>query len=206
VVDIHPPLSQDDLARFSGRRVAKGEESANLVPPEFAVRYHQQFIDRLWMRGLGAVVALYCVGFLIYFVALQVFGFRQGAIEKQVKSLSVPYTNVLQLKERVQILQDQVNLKYAALDCWKAASELLPEGFTLTWMFFVKGNTLELHGTAPAEQDSKVTDYNEGLRGVMRKGQPLFSNVSAPRTTARPGSQGMLTWNFTADLNRSEVP
>src|SRR2546430_10133805 len=28
-------------------------------PPEFSARYQQQFIDRLWMRGLGALTLVY---------------------------------------------------------------------------------------------------------------------------------------------------
>jgi hypothetical protein len=203
-VEVHAPLSSDELARFSAQRVARGDAGANLLPVEFSARYHQQFIDRLWMRGLGAVVALYCVGVFIYFVALQAYGYRENKIETQVRSLAGSYTNALQLKERVQILQDQVNLKYAALDCWKAASELLPEDFTLTWLIFGKGRTLELHGTAPQGQEPKVTDFNEALRGAMANGQLLFSSVTPPRSTSRAGTP-TFTWSFSAELNRSEI-
>jgi len=35
------------------------------VPEEFKVRYRQQFVDRLWMRGLGAIVAVYLIGVVV---------------------------------------------------------------------------------------------------------------------------------------------
>ena len=204
-VEMHPPLTDNDIAQFSAQRAARREPSANLLPVEFPARYHQQFIDRLWMRGLGAVVALYCVGVVVYLVALQVYGFRERKVEDQARALAGSYTNALQLEERVRILQDQVNLKYAALDCWKAASEFLPEDFTLTWMIFGKGRSLELHGTAPQGLEAKVTDFNEGLRSAtMANGQTLFKSVTPARYSTRPGAPNM-TWSFTADLNRSDT-
>src|SRR2546430_420475 len=79
-------------------------------PPEFSARYQQQFIDRLWMRGLGALTLVYMAAVLIYFGALYVLKFKAGKVQDQVTALSAAYTNALQLKERVHILQEQVNL------------------------------------------------------------------------------------------------
>ena len=95
------------------------------MPAEFSDRYRQEFLDRLWMRGLGALMVIYLVGVLGYFLAVQALHVRVSNVQKKVAGISQSYTNALRLEERVQILQDQLNLKYAALDCWKTASDLL---------------------------------------------------------------------------------
>ena len=53
-----------------------GGSEGNLLPAEFSTRYRQQFVDRLWMRGLGAVVVLYLLGVLVYFARLEVELYR----------------------------------------------------------------------------------------------------------------------------------
>lgn len=203
-VETAPALPREGLARFAAGRAARQEPGANLLPPDFAARYRQQYIDRLWMRGLGAVVAVYMIGVAIYMAALQGYRFQQDRVEAKVAAISGTYTNVLQLKERVQVLQEQLNLKYAALDCWKVASEALPEEFNLTWLVFSRGRTLELHGTAPPGQEQKVTDFNESIRRATVNGQALFKDVAPPITLSRPGSPN-ITWNFQCQLNVSEA-
>ena len=199
-VEVLPALPREGLARFSARRSARLEPVSNLLPADFAARYHQQFIDRLWMRGLGAVVGIYLLGVAIYMIALQVFSFRHDQVQTQVAGLANTYTNVLQLKERVEILQEQLNLKYAALDCWKVTAEALPAEFNLTWLMFTRGRMLELHGTAPPGQEAAVTDFNEALRRATVNGQLLFKDVAPPISLNRPGSPN-LTWNFQCFLN-----
>ena len=46
------------------------------MPAEYSTRYHQRFVDRLWMRRLGAVVLLYVIGVLVYFARLEVELYR----------------------------------------------------------------------------------------------------------------------------------
>jgi Tfp pilus assembly protein PilN len=108
----------------------------------------------------------------------------------------------LKLRERVQILQDQQALKYAALDCWKAASDLLPIEVTLNSLIFGRGQSLELRGTA--ENAKSLADYNDAMRKASINGQPLFRSVSPPTSSARPGS-GTLSWAFSCEISRQEV-
>lgn len=203
-VDTSRPMGPSDLARFSADRALKGASTANLLPGEFSTKYRQRFIDRLWMGGLGAVIGVYAFGVMIYIAALQIFSFRQSQVEEQVFYLADTYTNVLQLREQVEVLQDQLNLKYAALDSWKLASELLPADFTLTWLVVSRGKTLQLQGTAPPDQASKVTEYNEAIRNATVNGERMFTFVTTPNIQNRPGSQ-VLTWQFNADLRLTDV-
>lgn len=200
------PLNGAAIAELSAGRLAEGLGHINLVPGEFTARYHQQFVDRLWMRGLAAVLGLYLVGVAIYFAGVQVLQFKQGRLAGKVAALSGSYTNALQLKERIRILEDQTNLKYAALDCWKVASETLPPELTLSWLVFGRGQTLDLTGTAPVDQAEKLSDYNEALRNATIDGQPLFKDVSPPTSSQRPGPGGMvISWTFHCELNRTDT-
>ena len=56
-MEVVPPLRLRSLPPW--RRAARScatRLNTNLLPPEYTARYRQQFIDRLWMRGLGAVL------------------------------------------------------------------------------------------------------------------------------------------------------
>src|SRR5207302_2952260 len=151
------------LAELAARRAAQGESTANLLPAEYAVRYRQQFVDRVWMTALGAVIGTYIAGVLIYFGVLLVMGWQKDGVVKQVKALSGSYTNAIKLKEKIDVLQGQLDLKYAALDAFKAVSENLPEGLFLTSFTFSKGKTVTLIGSAPADQSEVLTKFARDL-------------------------------------------
>lgn len=202
--DRHPALDRKGLARYSARRAARQEPTADLLPADFATKYRQQYVDRLWMRGLGAVVALYMAGVMIYMAALQVLNYQSSRVVGEVAGIANTYTNVLRLKERVQVLQEQLNLKYAALDCWKVASELLPADFTLINLQFARGRTLQIIGTAPPGQEQKVIDYNEAIRDATVDGKLLFKDVSPPSFPSRTGAN-IVNWNFDCTLNVSDT-
>ncbi len=204
-IEARPSYSVDQLALQSATKTVAGGPAGNLLPIEFTVRHRQEFVDRLWMKGLMAVVGLYVLLVIGYFALLQVYMLKQSRLETQISSMKGSYTNALLLKERVQILQDQYNLKYASLDSLKIASELLPEGMTLTWLVFSKGQSIDLSGTVPQESSGKVTDYNEALRNATVGDQPMFSRVNAPELTARAGS-AQNSWRFSLELNRVEAP
>jgi len=204
-VEVHPAVDRQGLARFSARRVVRGETAADLLPPEFSNRYRQQYVDRLWMRGLGALVAVYIAGVLIYMAVLQFYNFQDSSLKGEIAGIANSYTNVLRLKERVQVMDEQLNLKYAALDCWKVASEMLPEGFTLANLIFgQRGRSLQLQGTAPPDQRDKVIEYNDSLRNAIANGKPLFKEITPANLNSRIGSPN-INWNFECRLNVSDT-
>lgn len=207
-IDLQAPLSAPELAAANARRMARAEMSASLVPPEFALRYRQQFVDRLWMRGLGAFVGLYIVGVILYFLVVQVIHFQEYRVETRIAALSTQYTNTMQLKARLQVLQDQVNLKYAALECWKAAATLLPPDLTLTDLSLMQGKTLTIHGNAPADQVNQIIEYNQAMsryRMDGTNGQFLFQKVQPYNSSSRAGVGGLQSWDFTCELNRKDI-
>ncbi len=101
-VEVIAPVPVAGLAALTATRAAQAGSEANLLPAEFSTRYQQQFVDRLWMRGLGAVVALYLVGVLVYFARLQVELYRTRAVEQQVAERGPIYTNAIQLRRPLQ--------------------------------------------------------------------------------------------------------
>ena len=200
-VEVADQMPADRLAQFSASRAFRSEAAANLLPPEFAARYRQQFVDRIWMRGLLVVAGIYALAVLAYFLAVQWVKIKTHNVDSRIASIAQTYTNSLRLKERVQILQDQQNLKYAALDCWKAASDLLPTELTLTSLGFGRGQTLQLRGTA--ENLQALANYNDALRNYTVGGDRLFKNVSPP--TSSTGAGGVLSWDFSCELNQQEI-
>ena len=183
-------------------REALSGRGLTLVPPESAVRNRQAFVDRLWVRGLGTIGVTYLVGVLCYLAWLN---FQKGTLEDEkvnLKGLAQHYTNALRLKDQVIILEEQVNLRFAALDCWQAAVEKLPASMTLGSMNFIRGRTLRLDGTVDPTAREEVTRYNSELAAVQVREQKLFGAVKPAQVTVR-GT--VATWSFEAELNRLDA-
>jgi hypothetical protein len=205
-LEVVAPVSGKELAALTARRATNPTPSGqtNLLPPEHATRYKQQFVDRLWMRGLGAVIALYVIVVALYLGWAQFAKWRYDTVQDQIVAIGSNYTNTMQLKERVRVLQDQLDLQYAALDCWKSVADNLPPELMLDNLVFERGRTLRLFGTASPGDVEKVQEFNDGMRKVVVKGQPLFGNISTPTMQNRPGGNQM-SWNFACALKRGEA-
>ena len=200
------PVPAPQLAAATARRSAHGDPGSNLLPKEFSTRYQQQFVDRLWMRGLFAVAGLYVIGVVIYMVALEFVVIRTQNVEQQAAAISNTYTNAIQMKARLGVLNERQELKYAALDSWKAVAELLPEDLTLEVMGFSNGKRLSLNGTAPNDATSmdQLLEFQKNLRRYSKDQQPLFNptELESSRRVVPPNS---VSWNFGLDLKRTEV-
>jgi uncharacterized membrane protein len=205
-VVVSAPLNSVELAALTARRAVQADSPANLLPVEYVTRYRQQFVDQLWLRGLGAIGAVYAVGVAVYFAALAFQLYRVHRVESEVKELSQTYTNAVQLKARYQVLQDRQDLKFAALDCWRKLAELLPETVTLDGFNLVEGRKLTLNGTAPSSEMSVVLDFVKGMRKATANGQPMFDQAKPEQFNSHPNPGGSTTsWNFTLELKRGEA-
>jgi hypothetical protein len=192
------PLKPVELAALTARRAASADAQANLLPPEFVTRYQQQFYDRLWMRGLGALVGLYLIGLLIYGIAVMFASYRTEGVEGTVAALGPSYTNVLQLKAKYEVLKEREDLKFAALDCYKTVAELLPTDATLDGFNFSDGKRLGLQGTAPADKVPQLYEFESSIRK-----KELFDAIKSENLVyrANPGA-ATVTWNLTLQLKK----
>ena len=195
------PVPQAQIAALSAKRAVQANSTANLLPAEFAVRYRQQYVDRLWMRGLGAVVAIYMIGVVIYFGALQVLKYQQYRARGEVAALSQSYTNAMKMEARIQVLEDRKNLQFAALDCWKAVAELLPAEVSVDQIYFQRGKSFDIYGTVPEEHNLDVTDFNQALSKAKVNGELLFNEVSMKGLKVRPP---VVEWGFSCKLKSGE--
>ena len=203
-VEVVRPIPSQELAALTARRVTANGTATNLLPPEFASRYKQKFIDHLWMRGLGAVVVAYIAGVLVYYGFVKYADYRHSGIQRQVALLGPTYTNTVQLRERLKVLQDTLELQYAALECYKSVAQTLPPELTLKSINFERGRKVTFFGTAGSEDRNKVFDFNSALIRYMVKDQPLYAKVNSPNSQVTPG-QTTLSWNFSADLKRTDA-
>ncbi len=195
-----------DLAKAGVLRTMAGESRANLLPSEFQARYKQQFTDRLWMGGLMAIFGAYLIGVLIYFAVVEVQRFRQSRMADVMARLNTEYTEALRLKAQAQVMQETVNLRYAALDCWLATVEVMPEELVLEKMAFSGGQSLQIEGTVPSDQEGRITDYWKALKVKTIGNRLVFSDVQL-RPTAQRTVQGvpMIQWSFNCRLPRPEI-
>jgi len=206
-VRVTAPLGAAELAARTARRVSQSSHenpAAALLPVEFSTRYRDQFRDRLLLHGLYAAGVAYLIFVAFYFCGMEFAGYQYGKVEQQVAALADSYTNSMQLQARYAVLTQRDNLKFAALDCWKAVADNLPEGVTLERFGFGSGDTLSLAGSAPADQVQALDDFGSALQKAKTPdGHPMFSQNSEP-----PGyrvSNDTVTWNLTLKLFQKDT-
>lgn len=200
-VEVTKPVPLSELAAHTARRATVSAQNNVLLPAEYSTRYHQQFVDRLWLRGLMAVGVLYAVGVMIYFCAVGVLAFQTRKVEQQTAAISGSYTNAQQLLARFKVLKERQDLKYAALDCWKLVADKLPEGISLQRFSFGDGQKLTLSGTVAPDQKIPITDFYDDLRKAKLNGQPMFRAGGDAINYRQNGNQ--VNWNFSLELNHA---
>lgn len=203
-IEVSPPLPPLELASRTAKRAAQSDLQTNLMPDEFALRYQQQFVDRLWMRALGATLMVYLIGVAIYFVATGVLRYQTNNVEAQAETLGPTYTNAIHLRAQAQILKERQELKYAALDCWESVAELLPENVTLDSLNFNDGQHMTISGTAPSDEIQNLIEFSGKLRKAEVRGQRLFSDKGGDQIQTRANAGGTITWSFSLDLKQAE--
>lgn len=203
-VEVVPPVPAKELAAMTARRVAGGSTSTNLLPPDFTARYKQKFVDHLWMRTLGAIVVLYVIGVLFYLGGVQYTGYKLGSVQDELATLGPTYTNTVQIREKLKVLQDTLELQYAALESYLSVAKTLPPELTLNNINFERGRKVTFFGTAGSEDRGKVLEFNAALIDYEARGQRLFSKVNPPNSQVQPG-QATLNWNFSCDLKRTDT-
>jgi hypothetical protein len=204
-VTTHAALNPPEVAALTARRAALSGTNASLLPAEFATRYQQQFVDRLWMRGLLAVGGLYVAGVAIYLIAVGFATYRTTKVENYVAELGPTYTNAIQLKARYDVLKGREALKYAGLDCWNTTAKLIPQDVTLDSLNFGDGRRLSLNGTAPADHVQQLLDFEAAMRKfALPNDQPLFDREKG-ENLAYHVSGAIVSWNFSLELKQPEA-
>lgn len=195
----------EELAALAARRATAGESRTNLLPPEFVRRYRQQFVDRLWMGGLAGAIVIYLVGVLLYFAALELQKHRLGRVTTELAAITPGYTNALRARANLKVLEDQLALRFAALESWRAAIEALPAELTLNNFNLDNGQKLLLSGTGPGDAVQRVTEFSQELRQKQFNGTNLFADVRIGNSAIRgAGAAASLTWSVEAELRRLE--
>lgn len=207
----HPVLfekahSQLEMASLSARCSTRGESNSNLIPKTYHTRYRQKYIDGMWGQGIGVMILFYIFGVIIYFGALMWMEGEVSDLQKQLRSTAPLYTNVLKMQARIDILEDQIQLRFSALDSLLTITENLPEGMTLGSFKFQTGKTLSLSGKVLSSEGGKVTEYHRALINARSGDQKRFASISAPsiQATRSRGGDGNSQWSFTCELERSD--
>jgi hypothetical protein len=205
-VRVAEPPPPAELAARTARRAAASPPGAALLPAEFSARYHQQFVDHLWLRGLVTTGILYAIGVVIYFCATYFLSLQTVKVEQQAAQLGDSYTNVLELQARYKVLQQREQLKYAALDCWKIVAEDLPAGLTLQRSSFADGQQLTLSGVCAQDQINEILGpgkFYDAVHKAKRDGQDVFDPTPVePLVINQSGDR--VTWHFALRLKHTE--
>jgi hypothetical protein len=205
-VKVTHPLPSVELAARTAVRAATAAPGLALMPQEFFTTYHQQFVDRLWLRGLIATGIIYAIGVVIYFFATNVLAHKTGEVLAQVAQISGDYTNALQLQARYEVLKQRQQLEYAALDCWKIIAEQLPPDLTLQRFSFDDGEKMSLSGVCSPDQIGLISDpgkFYDAVRKAKLDGQDMFDPIVVePLIWNQSGNT--ISWRFSLQLEHTE--
>ena len=196
-VDVVLPKPWAEIASASAVQAMRNGMNPGLLPAEKAVKYQQQFTERLWMRGLGVVALVYALVVGAYLGALQYRIYQRNALTAKVDDLDAEYKKTVQLGEKIKVVETQISLRFAALEAWKAIVVNMPEELTLTDLSFSTGTRLNVVGTVGQNSVHKVTDYTEALSKLTVNGRTLFKEVSVAGTR-RAGAN--FSWTFNCEL------
>ena len=202
------PASEVDLAtaavEFASRTTAPG-----LMIEEYRTRNRQRFLDGLWMEGIKGVVVMMLLGLLGFYVYGSML---QGTLEEKQQLVTVNsnlYTKALLLKAKVETLEKQKALKYAALVAWGKVATGLPGELKFTELKFESsraldgntGRTLRITGAADAGKATLIDDYQEALTQMeSAEGKALFSGVKAV-SIRQDLKKNQTYWSLTCDFN-----
>jgi hypothetical protein len=104
----------------------------------------------------------------------------------------------------LKVLQDTLELQYAALDSYQSVAAELPTELTLNSINFERGRKVTVFGTASMGEVAKINDFNSKLIVHEVRGQRLYLKVNPPNIQNNQ-AQSVMSWNFACDLKRSEV-
>ena len=184
-----------------------GKSTVNLMPEDVHRGYRQSYVDGLWWSSLKGVGLIYIFAVGIYFAAMEWRKTENLDLQVAMRNAPTPLPTPWHYRQKSTSLQEQVDLKYSALDSLRMISELMPDGMSLLSFNFRQGKIVTLRGNIPTDQTAKVTDYHESLIGAQVDGKALFENVSDPTIsatgTSRRNPVQSSTWSFNCELRRS---
>ena len=202
-VAVSAPPSPAELAGHTAKRAAAAGQ-ANLLPAEFTERYRQQFVDRLWLHGLGYVGLIYAVFLVFYFSAATFRRFQATKVEGQVAAISQEYTNTVELQARYAVLQKRDQLKFAALDCWQVVAQELPSGIQLQRLSFTGGQQLSLSGTTTPDLVDTLFTFDTDIRKYKVKdlqgSEQQFFDPNSGQHVNPITRTGVTSWSCTLQL------
>jgi len=202
------PMSEVELAtaavEFTARTTAPG-----LMLEDYSARNRQRFQDGLWMQGIKGAVALMLMGLLGFYVYGSML---QSTLEDKNNLVTVQtnlFTKALSLKAKVETLEKQKALKYAALEAWYKVSTGLPGELKFTELAFASSRTLDgntsrelrISGAADAGKATLIDDYQEALTRMERSdGKALFSSVKA-ETIRQDTRKNQTVWSLKCEFD-----
>ncbi|HEY1662375.1 MAG TPA: hypothetical protein VGI03_08150 [Verrucomicrobiae bacterium] len=204
-VKVTHPLPAAELAVRTALRASTAGPGLALLPEEFTTRYHQQFVDRLWLRGLIATGIIYAICVVIYLASTDVLAHKAQVVQDQVAAISNNYTNALQLQARYEVLKQRQQLEYAALDCWDIVAQQLPADLAIQRFSFDNGEKMSLSGVCTSDQIGLISDpgkFYDAVRKAQNGSQPMFEpDAVEPLIWNQSGNS--ISWRFTLQLKHT---
>ncbi len=202
------PVAEVDMATATAE-FASRSTSSGLMIEEYRIRNRQRFLDGLWMDGIKGVVAFMLLGLLGFYVYGSTL---QGTLDEKQQLVTVKsnlYNKALLLKAKVETLEKQKALKFAALDAWYKVVTGLPAELKFKQLSFSSERTLEgktsrtllINGEVGLDNEAMIDTYHEALTRLEGgDGQLLFSSVRGGNSR-RDARKNVTVWSLECEFD-----
>jgi hypothetical protein len=177
---------EDPFAGVEGcaRRAAEGS-ALDATPAVWAqLRNEARYKKRLGVAVVAAAAVWFAIMGVLFGVPFVYDKMRESENAK-IRRHAKAYKDVKDMRDKVKLVRRYSDHARGALEMFKAVSDRMPDGITLTAFQYKRG--VNVHVTGEADQPTDVYSFKERLDQIVVDDEPVFADVRMPGVSGRGG-------------------
>ncbi len=166
------------------RRAAEGA-TLDATPEAWAVTRNEARFKKRLAVAAGAAVAVWLVVMGVLFGVPFAYDMMRDSERAKTTRHAKAYKAVKDMRDKVKLVQRYSDHARGALEMFKAVSDRMPDGITLTSFQYKRG--VNVHVTGEADQPTDVYQFKERFDQISIDDDPVFVDVRMPGVSGRGG-------------------
>ena len=177
---------EDPFAGVEGcaRRAVEGS-ALDATPAIWAeLRNEARYKKRLGIAVVAAATVWFAIMGVLFGVPF-VYDKMRDSENAKIKRHAKAYKDVKDMRDKVKLVRRYSDHARGALEIFKAVSDRMPDGITLSAFQYKRG--VNVHVTGEADQPTDVYTFKERFDQIMVDEVPVFADVRMPGVSGRGG-------------------
>ncbi len=177
---------EDPFALVEGcaRRAAEGS-ALDATPEAWAVTRNEARFKKRLALAAGTAVGIWLLVMGVLFGVPFVYDMMRDSEKAKTTRHAKAYKAVKDMRDKVKLVQRYSDHARGALEMFKAVSDRMPDGITLTSFQYKRG--VNVHVTGEADQPTDVYQFKERFDQISIDDDPVFVDVRMPGVSGRGG-------------------